>query len=168
MNEDAEHEEQEGKAGGLALDYIYFILFRHKWLIILFTAVGVLGTAAVFLIKPPRYRSEVKLYIRYVVQAKALAPQGKEDAPARSLDVQGESILNTEVTILKSPDVAQQVAETVGPEKILAKWGGGTNRDQATRRVLDYLEIVVTPNSSVISVFYEHPDPEVAQEVLRN
>ena len=166
MNEDAEHEEKEGQAGRLNLGDIYFVLFRQKWTIILFTAVGVLGTIAVFAIKPPRYRSEAKLYIRYVAQAKALTPPGS-DAPTRSPEGEGASILKTEAQILKSLDVAQQVVEAVGADKILGEAGGGTNRDQAAGRVLGLMDVVPSPDGSVISVFFEHPDPEVTQEVLR-
>jgi uncharacterized protein involved in exopolysaccharide biosynthesis/Mrp family chromosome partitioning ATPase len=166
MNEDAEHEEKEGKAVGFALGDIYFVLFRHKWMIILFAAMGVLGAMAVFVIKPPRYRSEAKLYIRYVVQAKALTLPGS-DAPTRSLEGEGASILKTEAQILKSLDVAQQVVEAVGAEKILGVAGGSTNRDQAAGRVLGFMEVVPSPEGNLISVFYEHLNPEVAQEVLR-
>ncbi|MBI3853214.1 MAG: hypothetical protein HY298_23435 [Verrucomicrobia bacterium] len=158
--------EQDDKPHGMALDDIYFVLFRQKWTIILFSAIGVLGAVAVFAIKPPRYRSEAKLYIRYVAQAKALTPPGS-DAPTRSPEGEGASILKTEAQILKSLDVAQQVVETVGADKILGEGGGNTNRDQAAGRVLGMMEVVPSPDGSVISVFYEHPDPEVTREVLR-
>ena len=64
MNDDRD---QDGKPQGMGLDDIYFVLFRQKWIIILFSAVGVLGAVGIFAIKPPRFRSEAKLYIRYVV-----------------------------------------------------------------------------------------------------
>jgi polysaccharide biosynthesis transport protein len=165
MNDDTE-QEHVSLSSGLSLDFIYFVLFRHKWLIIIFAAVGVLGTIAAFAIKPARYRSEAKLYIRYVAQAKALTPPGT-DAPTRSPEEQGGSILKTEAQIVKSLDVAQQVVEAIGAEKILAKLGGGTNHDQAAGRVLGFMDVIPSPDGSLLAVTYEHPDPEVALEVLR-
>lgn len=162
MNPDSGKNEQ---SQGINLGDIYFVLFRQKWMIILFSAVGVIGAIAAFVIRPPRYNSDAKLYIRYVMEAKALTPPG-DDAPARSLQPGEASILNTEVQILKSRDVAEEVAAAVGPEKILAKEGGGTNTNQATRLILGYLDVEVQPNGSVISVSFQHPDPEVAKEVL--
>ena len=102
---------------------IYFVLFRQKWIIILFSAAGVFGAIAAFAIRPPRYNSDAKLYIRYVVEAKALTPPG-DDAPARSFQPGGANILNTEVQILKSQDVAEEVVAAVGPEKFWPRKAG--------------------------------------------
>src|SRR4051812_35329452 len=97
---------------------VYYILFRHKGKIGAFLCAAVAGLVIVKLFSPPVYQSEAKLLIRYVLESKALNP-GVNDSGVKSPDRGGENIINSELEILTSLDLAQQVAETVGPEKIL-------------------------------------------------
>ena len=160
---DKEHPEQ---AEGLKLGDVYFILFRQKWIILFFIAVGILAAAALVLANPPLYQSEAKLFIRYVLTGKSLNAPGSEQN-ARPLNDQEEAIINTEIEILKSFDLARQVADAIGPERILAKAGGGTNRDLAAMMVSKNL--IVDPTAakgSVIPIIFQHPDSQMAQEVL--
>ena len=111
------------------------------------------------------YQSQAELFIRYVVQGKSLNPPGNEQN-ARPLSDQEQSIINTEVQILKSFDLAHQVAESIGAERILAAVdGGGTNLDRAAHVVMGKLTIDAT-RGSVIPITFEHPDREITQEVL--
>ena len=68
--------------------------------------------------------------------------------------------------ILTSLDLARQVAETIGPEKILAKAGGGKDVNVAAALVRRNLVVDVPPHSSVIRVVFQHPDPTVVRPVL--
>jgi uncharacterized protein involved in exopolysaccharide biosynthesis/Mrp family chromosome partitioning ATPase len=157
---------QDEHAEGLNLGDIYYVLFRRKWIILFFSAAGVLAALTLlFLVKPPLYESEAKLFIRYVVEGKSLNPPGT-DSPMIPLNAQEGSIINTEIEILKSLDLAQQVVADVGAERILAKAGGGTNRDRAAALVLSKLDVYPPARGSVIPIFFQHPDPQVAQEVL--
>src|SRR5262249_28611979 len=144
---------------------IYYILFRRKWIIIACSLLGIGAAAAVFAIKPPRYRSEAKLYIRYVVESKSLNPPGN-NSDAKLLNEQEASILNAELEFLQSLDVAKLVVSNLGPARILTKLGGGSNYDRAVGVVSGYMDVLPPGRSSVISITYEHPDPDVAKEVL--
>ena len=43
---------------------VYYVLFRHKWRIILCALVGFAAAAVVYRRNPPPYGSEAKLFIR--------------------------------------------------------------------------------------------------------
>jgi polysaccharide biosynthesis transport protein len=165
MSEAAVPEQPAG--GSMSLGDIYFILFRRKWIIVTFALLGVCAAGVLFLIKPPRYRSEQKLFIRYVAEGKSPTPT--ENATAtRALNEKEASILSTEAQIVQSLDVAREAATSVGPEKILAKYGGGSHVDWAADLILANLEIELMPQQgSVISLVFQHKDPEIAQKVLK-
>jgi polysaccharide biosynthesis transport protein len=154
-------------APALDLGDIYYTLFRHKWKIIICTLVGLAAAAAVYKLTPPPYQSETKLFIRYVIaEGKSLGPGG-DDSVKLNVDQRGETIINSEIEILTSLDLAIQVAKNVGPEKILAKINGGKDSIEAASVVRGGLSVDVPPKSSVIRLVFRHPDPEVVQVVLR-
>src|SRR5208283_4474922 len=104
---------QDPPSATMSLGDIYFILFRHKWMILFFSFAGIMGAILLLLVvKPPQYQSEALLSIRYVVEGKSLNPAGEEEN-TRSLNERSDSIINTEVTILYSWDLAEQVAQAM-------------------------------------------------------
>ncbi|HEY1793793.1 MAG TPA: Wzz/FepE/Etk N-terminal domain-containing protein [Opitutaceae bacterium] len=152
----------------MTLGDIYYVLFRHKWKIIACTLVGILFAAGLYFSYPPRYQSDAMLFIRYVInESKAPGPASDTGAIIKSPDQDGETIMNSEVAILNSLDLAHQAAETVGADKILAKMGGGRDLDRAAQVVKNGLTVEVLPKSSVIKLDFKHRDPEVTQPVLR-
>ncbi|MGD1083231.1 MAG: CpsD/CapB family tyrosine-protein kinase, partial [Verrucomicrobiota bacterium] len=74
--------------------------------------------------------------------------------------------LATEVEILESFDSARKAAEFVGPEKILAPYGGGTNLDMAARVIKAHFYSGIPRASQTISLSFSHDDPAVVQLVL--
>src|SRR5437867_4594541 len=108
---------------GLDFRDICYVLFRHKWKIVSFSVAGILGAALLLVVRPPVYQSEAKLFVRYVLEQGETRPLNPTatDAQIRSPDSRGEGIINTEKEILGSFDLASQVANLIGPEKILTK-----------------------------------------------
>src|SRR5580692_3135890 len=103
-------------AAGFNLDDIYYALFRHKWKIVLCSLLGIGAAIAFYFLKPPPFESSAKIFIRYVTEEKAPAlADGDKTISAEG----GGSIIATEEAILGSLDVADQVADAVGPDKIL-------------------------------------------------
>ena len=149
----------------MTLADIYYVLFRHKWKILLCTAAGVLVALVVYEFFPPPFQSEAKLFIRYVTEGKTLAAPG-DDTRTKSPDQGGETIINSEMQILTSLDLARQVAEFIGPEKILANAGGGKDLNVAAALVQRNLIVDVPLHSSVIRVIFQHPDSIVVRPVL--
>jgi polysaccharide biosynthesis transport protein len=47
---------------------IYYVVFRHKWKIILLSLAGIAAATAVYFHNPPPYQSQAELLIQYVPQ----------------------------------------------------------------------------------------------------
>src|SRR5580704_17480702 len=104
---------------GITLGDVYFVLFRHKWKILLCSVAGIVAAIVFFLFNPPPYQSDAMLFIRYVVDSRSLSPAAN-NSTTTSPDEMGESIMNSEMEILSSFDLALEAATNIGPEKILA------------------------------------------------
>ena len=70
---------------------------------------------------------EAELFIRYITDSRPVtAPVDDNATMTAPGGGQSGAVINSEIKILTSFDLAQQVANAVGfPEKILAKVGGG-------------------------------------------
>ena len=151
-------------ASGMSLDDAIFTLFRQKWIILGFLALAIGGAIAVRLLRPPFYLSVTKLKVQYVEPARTPAPIDPLQPP-RLVDWDADSIIATEIEILKSFDVAIQAAQLVGPEKILARKGGGTNLMIAAAVIASGI-VVDPPKSSILTVTFKDPDREIVKPVL--
>lgn len=152
---------------GLDLGDIYYVLFRHKWKILLCSLAGILIAFAIYRQESPPFQSEAKLLVRYVLAAeKQSGPAGNTQNKV-SPDERGATIMNTEVEILNSLDLAREVAAAIGPEKLLTKVSGGKDASEATALVKGNLSVNVAPGSSVIHISFRHPDADLVQPVLR-
>ncbi|MBP8260305.1 MAG: hypothetical protein KA118_11640 [Verrucomicrobia bacterium] len=149
------------------LDDVLYALFRHKWLIFFFTLLGIGAAAYLYLTRPMTYRSEARLIVRYVRDSKTM-DASPNSAQVSSPDSRGENILNNEVEILTSFDLARQVAELVGAEKILGSASGSTNPVAAAVAVQKGLVVEIPRKSNSIRLAFEHTDPETAQTILRH
>lgn len=152
---------------GLSLGDIYYVLFRHKWKILIISVLGLLAALLLPRVMTPPFQSEAEIMIRYVVENKSPGQTASDDARIKSPDEGGASIVNSEIQILTSLDLCQQIADDIGPEKILAKAGGGKEREAAAALIHRNLIVSVPNRSSVIQVVFQHPDPTMVQPVLR-
>ena len=150
----------------LDLGQILYVLFRHKWKIIGLCLFALAAAASVLVIVPRTYESEARLYIRYVVEPRSPDPIAS-DSRIRSPDVGGDAIINTELQILTSMDLAQQVADAIGPEKILGVAGLPDGRVRAAVAIQKHLVAQIPRDSSVVRVAFQHTDPSVVQPVVR-
>jgi len=152
---------------GLDLKAIYYALFRQKWKIIGLSVAGIVASVAVYFQNPPVYLSEAKVLVRYVLEreGRSLNPATR-DSEIKSADSSG--IITSELEILRSFDLANQVADVVGPEKIAPMVGGATNRMAAAALIARNLDVQAVGRSSTIRVVFRHTDPAVVQPVLHN
>jgi polysaccharide biosynthesis transport protein len=162
---------QDSPAGGMSIGDVYFILFRHKWKILFFALAGIAAAMVLlFVVKPPQYQSEALFSIRYIVEGKSLNPPGDE-SNTRPLDEQRANIINTEIAILNSLDLAKQVVQVMTPETILPKSAAnkGTTNNQADRAaflVRNGLTVEPLADSSVIRITFQYPDPSLVKPIL--
>lgn len=157
----------EKKAGGSGLDLgaTYYVLFRHKWKIAISIGLGIVGAILVVGLIKVQYRSEAKVIIRYVLDTRSAGPVGS-DAQIRSTDPRGDNIINSEIEILTSRDSIEQAVDRIGPDKILAKAGGGNNIKEAAGYLADRLKVAVSKKSDVVLVSLRHPDGNIARVAL--
>ena len=152
---------------GLSVGDIYYILFRHKWKILLLSLAGFVAAGVFYYLNPPPYRSEAELWVKYVQQPGTLTVAGS-DQKVIVPDARGGDIINTEIRIMTSMDLAEQVATNLGPTAILAGLGGGSNVVAAAEAIRGGLQAAPAGyGSSTIAVLFTHPDPGMAQAVLR-
>jgi pSer/pThr/pTyr-binding forkhead associated (FHA) protein/uncharacterized protein involved in exopolysaccharide biosynthesis len=146
----------------LTLGDIYYILFRHKWKILVISGLGVIAGLLVPVLWPHIYESEAKLLVKYVVDNRVLSdPSGS--ARVTLPDGAGRNIINTELQILTSLDLDEEVATNVGADKIMGK--PNSNVLQAAGFIHSHL-LVDPNNSDVIRIVFQHSDPAVVQPVL--
>jgi len=153
-------------AAGIRLEDILYVLFRRKWMILAFSMAGLVAAGALFMTMKPLYQSEAKLLLRYVQENRSATTVDK-DSQIKSPDNAGEHIINSEKEILNSMDLALQVADIVGPEKIQGTVGKETNLTKAAVTIQKGLQVDVPFKSSIIRLLFTHTDPEVPQLVLR-
>jgi polysaccharide biosynthesis transport protein len=120
---------------------VYYVLFKHKWKIITCSTAGLLAAIALVAFRPPLYESEAKLFIRYVLDSKSPSPTPDGSRVISGYD--GQSFINSEIEILNSLDLVEQVVDTIGPDRILAKAGGGRDRIRAANVVRKGLVVEV-------------------------
>lgn len=158
-------ETAETPALGLRFSDILYVLFRQKWIILACFALGLIAGVIVFLAQKTLYWSEAKLLVRYVTETKSV--EAAVGSQIKSPDYAGEMIINSELEILSSLDLCEEVAKIVGPDKILAKLGGGSNVTAAALAVANNLKSQNPPRSNIIKVRFSHPDPAMCQVVLQ-
>jgi polysaccharide biosynthesis transport protein len=154
------------QARGLNIGDLYYMLFRHKWKIIILTLMGLGAAYGVKYVVEVPYHSEARLLVRFVLGNEEVAAF-KGDANLKSPDQRGETIMAGEVQILTSFDLARQVAQAVGPARILGSDSADDDLLAAAAVVHRGLDVQTAPRSSVIRIGFLHPNPEVAQPVLR-
>lgn len=151
---------------GFGLDDIYFTFFRHKFLICGCVLLGLLAAFVAKMVTPPMYSSKAMLRVSYVAE-EAPVNAGEANGPRIVIPMATmESILNTEIEIMRSRDVCVEVAGIIGPEKILAAYGGGNDTNAAAGLIKVGLGPMAPKRSDVIIVFFEHRDKAVVQPTL--
>ena len=152
---------------GISMGDVWYALFRHKKKILVFGALGIVAAVVLFIINRPPYISEAKLLVRYVVESRSietLTPDGQVKAPANT----AESIINSEGEILTSLDLCRQVAELVGPAKILGRADRASDLTAAANVLYRGLSVEIPKKGSVIKVTLAYPDPELVQSILQH
>lgn len=154
-------------APSLTLGDVYYTLFRHKWMILVTSAVGIAAGLLLPLVWPRVYLSEAKLLIKYVLENRLPTdPGGGNDTHVSLPDAAGRNIINTELQILTSLDLDQQVATNVGPDRILGRSGGDAGALTAAVQIHNNLTVEDLNSGDVIRLVFRHKDPAIAREVL--
>ena len=148
---------------GLNVQDVLFIIFRHKWKILLLTLLGIAAGGSVFWLGTKEYQSSAKLLIRYVLDRSAVdAVDSQVDASGRF----GGNLMEAEIEILSSWDLAVQVAETIGTERLLPGPKELANAGRAAALVQSGFEVTAKKSSNVIQISYRSAIADLSQPVL--
>jgi uncharacterized protein involved in exopolysaccharide biosynthesis/Mrp family chromosome partitioning ATPase len=149
---------------GITVGDVLYIVFRHKWLIIVLALVSIIAAITVRMFWPLPYQSEAELLIKYVKDTKPpeLNTPGTQ---VSSADARGENIINSEIAILTSMDLAKEVVQQMGASNILGK--SASNDIEAAAFIHHSLKPEVGNRSDVIGLVFSHPKLEMVQPVLK-
>ena len=146
---------------GFGIHDVIYIVFKHKWKIILLSFIGfaVAGAMVFRIMRDPTYHSVAKLMVRYVVERAGIDPEAGTQMMSGGLA--------TEFEILTSRDTAIEVAEAVGPEKLIPDAKTPPTAAEAAGRIQEGLEVEFPPGTlNMIYLKYRDADSKLATEVL--
>ncbi len=144
------------------------LLFKHKLKIFIPFVVIAIGTVVVAMLWSPK---------QFVARAVLMVKFGREFMPVSELPGQAppginqEAIVNTEMQILTSSDLAKKLLETAGPYSLypdLAKSParGSTLQELAALQFRQNLFVKPVPRTNLIEVYYRHDNPVVAAKAV--
>src|SRR5215469_3309339 len=134
---------------GIRLSDILFSLFKRKWTIIVCSLVGIIAALTFYFFFPWVYESDAKLLVRYVLERSAIDPVEAEKAAATSQTNYTDKIIGAEIEILTSWDLAVQVAQAIGPKRLVP---GNANESQAAGSISSGLKATANKGSNIILV----------------
>ena len=161
----AEIRRETQQHSGLKLSDILFALFKRKRTIMLCAAVGIIAAAAFYFFYPPVYESQAKLLVRYVLERSAVDPIEAEKAASASSNYT-DRVIDAEIEILTSWDLAVQVAQAIGPKRLLPRSGKAATETEAASAISLGLKVIANKGSNIIFVSYKNHDPAMATLVL--
>ena len=154
-----------GAKAGFGLQDALFVLFKHKWKIVISSALGLGAAASLYLTRKPLYESHAELVINSVLQRGGLDGHETEMAAGGR---GGEQVVNTEMLILRSGDLAAEVAEAIGADRLIPDSAEKASINDAAAVVQGGLEVkTALKGSNALVVIYRNPDPQLTVDVLR-
>jgi succinoglycan biosynthesis transport protein ExoP len=149
------------------LNNILFAFFRWKRTILGLTVFGLIAAAAVYFFVPTAYESDARLLVRYVLERSGYDPVdsisggGTKGGSGLTID----AVIAAEVSILTSWDLSVQVAEALGPSRVLPD-SKSPSVLSAAAAINSGLSTTTSKGSNIIAVAYQNKKPEVATAVL--
>src|SRR5438094_4422540 len=157
----------EPEHSNLNLNNILFAIFKWKRTIIGFTLFGILAAAAVYFFYPAVYESDARLLVRYVLERSGYDPvdavQGQGTRGGSGLTI--DAVIAAEVSILTSWDLSVQVAEALGPNRVVPDAKAPTVVGAAAA-INSGISTTTSKGSNIMGVSYTNRKPEVAPLVL--
>ncbi len=153
---------------GITLSDVVYTLCKHKGKVILCSLLALAGAAAYYIKAPVPYQSNASLVVRYLVDRSTI-DQVDSTATAGSSQRGVESIMSSQLAILKSRDLASEVAAQINGDmmrRLLPPNASGDAEAEATGIIYSGLKASVVKGTNVLNVSFQHRDPGVATTVL--
>src|SRR6266403_2232549 len=149
------------------LSNILFAIFKWKRIILGFALLGIVAAAGIYFFYPAVYESDARLLVRYVLERSGVDPvdaisgQGGKSGTG----ITSDGVIAAEVSIITSWDLSVQVAEALGPNRVLPNVKAPTVLG-AAGAINSGLSTTTAKGSNIIGVSYQNQKPEVATAVL--
>ena len=149
------------------LSNILLAIFKWKRTILGFAFAGIAIAAAVYHFYPKIYESDAKLLVRYVLERSGYdsvdTVTGTSGRGSTGLTI--DAVIAAEVSILTSWDLSVQVAEALGPNRVLPD-AKSPSVVAAASAINSGLSTSTAKGSNIIAVAYQNGKPGVATAVL--
>src|SRR5436190_11866302 len=157
----------EPESSGLNLRNILLDLFKWKRTILGFAIFGILAAAGIFFFYPKVYESDARLLVRYVLERGGVDPVDAMSGQSGKggTGMTNDGVIAAEVSILTSWDLSVQVAEALGPNRVIPNTKAPSVVDAAAVSNSG-LGTSTAKGSNIIAVAYQNGKPEVATAVL--
>src|SRR2546423_6004188 len=157
----------EPEPSKINLTNILFAIFKWKRTILAFTLAGIVIAAAVYLFYPSTYESDARLLVRYVLERSGYDPVDSISgtSPRSGTGLTTDAVMAAEVSILTSWDLSVQVAEALGPNRVLPN-AKAPSVVAASAAINSGLSTTTSKGSNIIGVSYTNRKPEVTTQVL--
>ncbi len=143
------------------------VVFRHKWMILLTFATTVAAALLLALFMPDQYESRAKILVKKIRVETPLTGE-RTDSSLDSNEI-SESQINSEISLLKSRDLLEQVVKNTNLARSDETLGKPTAQDveKALYQLEKDLQIAPVKKANVIEISYTSKSPEVAAAVLK-
>jgi len=156
----------ESEPSKFNLPNILFPIFKWKRAIIGFALFGFIAAAGVYFFYPAVYESDARLLVRYVLERSGFDPIDAISGQSRGgTGLGNDGVIAAEISILTSWDLSVQVAEALGPNRVLPDTKEPTVVGAAAA-INSGLDTTTAKGSNIIGVSYQNRRPEVATAVL--
>lgn len=147
---------------------ILALLFRERLKIVIAFLVPVIAAVGLYAVAPRTYQAEAKVLIRIGRDATS-GELGQSPMAIAQATVQ--EVLNSEIAILSSRDIAVATLKEFGPRTLFPRLEAQpapdlSPSDDAVRDFEEALNVAPGMNSTIITVSYEAPTPVLATRVL--
>src|SRR5438132_1917294 len=110
----------EPESSNFNLRNILFALFKWKRRILGLALFGIGVAAGIYFLYPRVYESDARLLVRYVLERSGYDPVDAVSGQRGSGGLTTDAIIAAEVSIITSWDLSVQVAEALGPYRVLS------------------------------------------------
>lgn len=155
-------------SGGFNISDVLYIVFKHKWKIIILSLLGFGASVAVLLNQKPVYSSTAKLLVRYVMETGTFDPYTEMKSPGGGTRRGADPVIMTEIEILTSLDLARDVAEAVQAEMLRNGMANSEIEDSQAAALGILGKLVVNPGESpnVLYLTYGNHNREIPKLTL--
>src|SRR2546423_529614 len=156
----------EPEPSNLNLSNILRAIFKWKRTILGFTIFGIVAAAGIYFFYPAVYESDARLLVRSVLERSGYDPvDGLSGQSKSGTGITYDGVIAAEVYILTSWDLSVQVAEALGPNRVLPDTKA-PSVVAAAAVINSGLATTTAKGSNIIGVSYQNPKPGVATTVL--